>query len=52
MYGLFTWNEGASDIYLPGAAPAALRAVPGEYVVIQFILGLNVFFFVLGYGNL
>lgn len=39
-------------IYSPRAAPAALGAVPGEYVVIQFILGVNVFFLVLGYGNL
>ena len=39
-------------IYSPRAAPAALGAVPGKYFVIQFILGVNVFFFVLGYGNL
>ena len=39
-------------IHSPRAAPAVLGAVPGEYVVIQFILGVNVFFFVLGYGNL
>ena len=35
-------------IYSPRAAPAALGAVPGEYIVIQFILGINVFFLCFG----
>ena len=39
-------------IYSPGAAPAALGAVPGEYVVIQFYPWFKFFFLCFGYGNL